>query len=63
MARAERVLIVGGGMAGLSLTIALRQRGLSANIGNLNFRIVLATSADRPLCSAISSDRSWPRAV
>jgi len=32
MARVERVLIVGGGMAGLSLAIALRQRGLSAEI-------------------------------
>jgi 2-polyprenyl-6-methoxyphenol hydroxylase-like FAD-dependent oxidoreductase len=30
MARIERVLIVGGGLAGLALTIALRQRGLSA---------------------------------
>lgn len=32
MARVERVLIVGGGIAGLSLAIALRQRGLSAEI-------------------------------
>ncbi|MET0215295.1 MAG: FAD-dependent monooxygenase [Vicinamibacterales bacterium] len=30
MARVERVLIVGGGLAGLALAIALRQRGLSA---------------------------------
>ena len=32
MAKVERVLIVGGGLAGLALTIALRQRGLSAAI-------------------------------
>jgi NADPH-dependent 2,4-dienoyl-CoA reductase/sulfur reductase-like enzyme len=32
MAKVERVLIVGGGLAGLALMIALRQRGLSAAI-------------------------------
>ncbi|MEX2125270.1 MAG: FAD-dependent oxidoreductase [Woeseia sp.] len=32
VARVERVLIVGGGIGGLSLAIALRQRGLSADI-------------------------------
>ena len=32
MAKVERVLIVGGGMAGLSLAIALQQRGLWAEI-------------------------------
>ena len=32
MARVERVLIVGSGMAGLSLAIALRQRGVAAEI-------------------------------
>jgi 2-polyprenyl-6-methoxyphenol hydroxylase-like FAD-dependent oxidoreductase len=32
MAKIERVLIVGGGLAGLALAIALRQRGLSAAI-------------------------------
>jgi 2-polyprenyl-6-methoxyphenol hydroxylase-like FAD-dependent oxidoreductase len=32
MAKVERVLIVGGGLAGLALTIALHQRGLSAAV-------------------------------
>jgi 2-polyprenyl-6-methoxyphenol hydroxylase-like FAD-dependent oxidoreductase len=32
MAKVERVLIVGGGLAGLALTISLRQQGLSAAI-------------------------------
>jgi 2-polyprenyl-6-methoxyphenol hydroxylase-like FAD-dependent oxidoreductase len=32
VARVERVLIVGAGMAGLSLAIALRQRGLTAEV-------------------------------
>jgi 2-polyprenyl-6-methoxyphenol hydroxylase-like FAD-dependent oxidoreductase len=32
MAKVERVLIVGGGLAGLALAIALRERGLSAAI-------------------------------
>ena len=32
MAKVERLLIVGGGLAGLALAIALRQRGLSAAI-------------------------------
>ena len=40
MAAVERVLIVGGGIAGLSLAIALRDKGIAADVVELASRVV-----------------------
>ena len=50
MAEAERILIVGGGIAGLSLAIALRRNGAAASTRRAKPGVARHRSRDRPAC-------------
>ena len=57
-----RVLVVGGGIGGLSITIALRQRGVAVDVVEINPRWdVYGVGSSSPPTRSVHSTRSASR--